>query len=1074
MTADKRLIEVAFPLEATSLDSVHEKNMRHGHISTLHIWPARRPLAACRAAIIATLLPDPGNDKDRNELLARLGGRIEEKVKSVRKNGRVVEQRKRETVGGILHWGRENGDDLAWFRAKLKEANGGHAPRVLDPFSGGGAIPLEAARLGCEAVAMDVNPVAWTILRCTLEFPQRFSGVKMRLPDHALRDREFMEAFFTAQGYRKSHLQTALASLGLMETDGSLNLNLEPPPIEADLAWHVRAWGRRVLHNVHQSLGGRYPIYADFQPLKPGRPFDTRDMLLVPTREDGVPDVGRLNNEFPPEHIEDLLNARWVAKPTLAYLWARTVSCRSCRATVPLLKTRWICKKDNRRVVLEMTPREDKSGVTFGLLKNASLQGGNATQRREHDRKLGEGTMTKRAVICPCCGLPMTMEEIREEAMAGRVGAVMTTVVVDGPNGREYRLPTDYELEMATVTPDRMAELFAAIPYGIPNEAISPNRPSPNTRGASGLTRYGMDNWGKVYSERQLMMMGSFVLSIRVAAEEIRDHYADTHWSSAIAASLACALSRLADRGCTLVTWQPTSEFLGHVFMRYALSYTWDYAEGNPFIDASGGFVQAVGWVAEVTEHTLKACMDTPPPQVMFSSCLAADYGMVDAVITDPPYYDAIPYSDLMDFFHVWLRRTLGRSGGSWDAVFEQALGPKWDKEANDGELVDQPGRFGADVAMSRQNYEDGMARVFAKCHAALKPDGRMVVVFANKSPTAWETLVSALVRAGFVVDGSWPIQTERQSRTNALATASLASSVWLVCKKRLPTAQQGWDVQVLDDMRQHVTTKLREYWDAGIHGPDFIWAALGPALEVFSRHPVVFKANVQPKAPMTVSEFLGAVRRLVIEFIVGQVLAGSGAGGDATGLDDATIYYLLHRNAFKMVAAPVGGAILYAMSCNIEYTALVDAYDLLAGSAGSAAAAEDDDESEEADAAEEGEEESGDETESSGGGNTVKLKPWDARRGRNLGVSGPGGRPAPRIDLVHKLMQLWRAGDEAKVDEYLERNGLWRDELFRKLIQAVTELAEHGSDERSILESVASHIVARAGIGMPAQSRLV
>ena len=1073
MTADKRLIEVAFPLEATSLDSVHEKNMRHGHISTLHIWPARRPLAACRAAIIATLLPDPGNDKDRNELLTRLGGRIEETVKSVRKNGRVVEQRKRETIGGILHWGRENGADLKWFRDKIADAHGGRAPRVLDPFSGGGTIPLEAARLGCEAIAMDVNPVAWTILRCTLEFPQRFAGVKKRLPDHALKDREFMEAFFTAQGYRKAHLQSALASLGF-GAEETLGLDLAPPPVEADLAWHMRAWGRRVLHDVRNTLGERYPVYADFEPLKAGGSHAARDMVLVPSHDDGSPDVDKLNAEFSADYLANKLNSRWLAKPTVAYLWAKTVICRSCRASVPLLKTRWICKKDKKRVVLEVTPRDDKSGVTFSLLKNAPQQGGNATQHREHDRKLGEGTMTKRAVLCPCCGLPMTMEEIRQEATAGRVGAVMTAVVVDGPNGKEYRLPTELELAAAVVTAEQLAELFSDIPYGLPYEQISPNRPSPNTRGASGLTRYGVDSWGKVFSERQLYMMGSFTLAVRRAAHEVARCEPDGFWCDALRSLLACAVSRLADRGSNLTTWQNNADKLGHTFTRWALSYTWDYAEGNPYVDSSGGFLQAVDWVAEVTEHTLAACKDVPAPEVTFSSCLAADYGMVDAVITDPPYYDAIPYSDLMDFFHVWLRRILGQSGGTYDAAFEQSLGPKWDMESRDGELVDQPGRFGANVASSRANYEDGMARVFTKCHTALKPDGRMVVVFANKSPTAWETLVSALVRAGFVVDGSWPIQTERQSRTNALSTASLASSIWLVCKKRLPTAQQGWDVQVLDDMRLHVTAKLREYWDAGIRGPDFIWAALGPALEVFSRHPVVFKANVQPKAPMTVSEFLGAVRRLVIEFIVGQVLAGGGAGGDASGLDDVTIYYLLHRNAFKLGPAPIGAVILYALSCNVSDSSLVDAYDLLTGSAGSAAAAEADDESEVVDEADEGEEEIGDEAESSGGGNTVKLKPWDARRGRNLGVSGPGGRPAPRIDLVHKLMQLWRAGDEAKVDEYLERNGLWRDELFHKLLQALTELAEHGSDERSILESVASHIVARAGIGMPAQSRLV
>ena len=177
MTEDeRRLIEVAFPLEQVSLDSVHEKNVRHGHISTLHIWPARRPLAACRAALIATLLPDPGDAAERKEIYRRLAGEVVESAKTERRDGRTVERRKRETRGGILHWGREGGADLDWFRARIREAYGGRVPKVLDPFAGGGAIPLEAMRLGCEATAIDINPVAWFILKCTLDYPRRLAG----------------------------------------------------------------------------------------------------------------------------------------------------------------------------------------------------------------------------------------------------------------------------------------------------------------------------------------------------------------------------------------------------------------------------------------------------------------------------------------------------------------------------------------------------------------------------------------------------------------------------------------------------------------------------------------------------------------------------------------------------------------------------------------------------------------------------------------------------------------------------------------------------------------------------------
>jgi adenine-specific DNA methylase len=179
-----RLIERAFPLKQTSLDAVHEKNVRHGYLSTLHIWPARRPLAACRAALLATLLPDPATPDERRKLVERMGGRVQETVVTKKyPGGRRNDTVKEETTGGVLHWGRENHPDMAWFREQIRAAYGERAPRVLDPFAGGGAIPLEAMRLGCDVTAADLNPVAWFILKCTLEYPQRLVGQTHPLPD---------------------------------------------------------------------------------------------------------------------------------------------------------------------------------------------------------------------------------------------------------------------------------------------------------------------------------------------------------------------------------------------------------------------------------------------------------------------------------------------------------------------------------------------------------------------------------------------------------------------------------------------------------------------------------------------------------------------------------------------------------------------------------------------------------------------------------------------------------------------------------------------------------------------------
>jgi putative DNA methylase len=369
-TNAKRLIEVDFPLEQVSLDAVHEKNVRHGHISTLHIWPARRPLAACRAALIATLLPDPGNAEERKATYRRLAGEVVETIEKKKVNGKIVERRKRETRGGILHWRRENNPDLDWFRQKIREAYGGRAPKVLDPFAGGGAIPLEAMRLGCEATAIDINPVAWFILKCTLEYPQKLAGQTRPLPAFVLNDRDFMQAFLKAKGFKGAPLRRQLAKLGLDGTGEPAEPELiaHDPLLEADLAWQVRAWGRWVLAEARKRLARRYPTYAKFQALeRGGQSYEPQPLELLEPDENGNTDVTPFNAAFTKDYLDDPRNPRWVAKPTVAYLWARTVRCKGCRATIPLLKTRWLAKTDNRRVLLTMMPNIERTGIVFGI-----------------------------------------------------------------------------------------------------------------------------------------------------------------------------------------------------------------------------------------------------------------------------------------------------------------------------------------------------------------------------------------------------------------------------------------------------------------------------------------------------------------------------------------------------------------------------------------------------------------------------------------------------------------------------------------------------------------------------------
>ena len=285
MTNRKRLIEVDFPLKQASLTSVHEKNVRHGHISTLHMWPARRPLAASRAALMATLLPDPGHPEVRKSLLERLAGRVVGKTENERVNMHrdAIEKTKESVIGGILQWKQESSPDLAWIREEIRKAYGGQAPKVLDPFAGGGAIPLEAARLGCAATATDINPVAWFILKCTLVYPRKLGGQTHPLPSFVREDRSFMEDFLKDQGIKGLGLQAIVEKTRKSDAN-KIQQDLIPrddPIPKAPLAWHVHAWSKRVIAKARKELASCYPVYAEFEPLQLDKTFKRCPIRLV-------------------------------------------------------------------------------------------------------------------------------------------------------------------------------------------------------------------------------------------------------------------------------------------------------------------------------------------------------------------------------------------------------------------------------------------------------------------------------------------------------------------------------------------------------------------------------------------------------------------------------------------------------------------------------------------------------------------------------------------------------------------------------------------------------------------------
>ena len=1077
MTDFPRLIEHAFPLKETSLDSVHEKNVRHGHISTLHIWPARRPLAACRAAIIATLLPDPGTAEGRKALCERIAGKVVKKVERKKMpNGQIVERIKEQTEGGILRWIESEPDrknkkkwndwrarrdhfeaEMRIFHKLIREAYAGRAPKILDPFSGGGAIPLEAMRLGCETAAVDINPVAWFILKCTLEHPQKLAGQSRPLPEFILHDDSFMAEFFAkANGYGKAETKAALKRLhdhlkkkpkwNQKPNQASFQFQQarddNANELQADLAWHVRAWGQWVLDRARRKLAHYYPTYADFEPItKDHLAYEHQPMRLIPLRDDGTTDIESLNKEFTDDYLADKRNPRWVAKVPMAYLWARTVACKNCRAAVPLLKTRWLCKKSNKRVLMTMEPNADRTGVVFGINSSVTIRGGNAAQKREHDKRISAGTMSRAGAQCPCCSAIMTMEDIRAEAAAQRSGTQLMVVVTEGPGTKEYRSATS--LEKAQI--DDTATLAYELTSRLERLSIDCDFAPFSTRSISAQL-YGVRKWRDLFSHRQTVALAQIGLAVHDAASELA-LCADDEWSGGIIDYLCLSVDRLLCFTCVNACWKPDADSLNWAFSRFSISLLWDYAESQPLGTSAGSFIRCANRIASALDGLLCSMKGAGPGRAVNRS--AEKYGedeVYDLIITDPPYYQSVSYADLSDFSYVWLRGV----HPSLLAEFEPVLTNKV------GEFV-QHIRDDKDRVAEKTKYEDQMRTAFEAARKHLADDGRFVCVFAHKEPDAWETLANAIIRAGFVVTGSWPIQTEMPTRQRGAGVAALASSVWMVCRPRAATAKAGWDHAVLDEMKQRIGSQLREFWDAGIRGPDFVWAATGPAMEAYSKHPAVRKAN-EPNATMGVGEFLNHVRRMVVDYIVGQVLTGE-QGADmaaADRLDEVSAYYLLHRHDFGLDDAPVGACILYATACGLSDSELDKTWDILSHAGSDSSTADEDD----SDTAEDGDAEPAEDT---GGGSKVKLKAWNQRRNKSMGHEAPEGKAVPLIDRIHRVMHLWKDGDVQKVDEFLDQHALRRNELFKRVVQSLIELST--SSERSLLESISNHIGAKGAI---------
>jgi putative DNA methylase len=761
MVERRKLIEVSLPLEAINRESAREKSIRHGHPSTLHLWWARRPLAAARAVLFAQLVDDPSSHPEEFPTEA---------------DQRVERERLHRIIEELVVWDNIRDERvIGAARREIMRSTGGNPPAILDPFAGGGSIPLEAQRLGLEAHASDLNPVAVLINKALIEIPPKFRDWK---------------PVFPGRGDTSSSWRGA-----------------------AGLADDVRSYGGWM-------------------------------------RDEAVKRIGHL---YPKAKLPDGSEAT-----VIAWIWARTITCPNpaCGVEMPLVRSWWLSKAKGRQayVVPRVLPERGHPStkrILYDVLYDP-----------QHAPLDDIGTVGRTGAICIACGSGAALEYVRAEGKSGRMAAALIAVVAEGDRRRHY-LPSTPGHEGITST-ERRPE-FGTETLGVDPRAIT----APN---------YGMATFGDLFTTRQLVALTTFSDLVIEAREKVAadaraggvptgsrlasggggaEAYADS-----VATYLGLVVSKMTNLSSSITTWMNDRGAFRETFARQALPMAWDYAEANVLSDSGGGwgtFLEKESKVIELLPMGLGEATQAD----------AATRPLGGSVIsTDPPYYDNIGYSDLSDFFYVWLRRSLRAIHPS---LFATVLVPKVE------ELVANPFRFGGKDA-AKTHFESGFREVFARARETAPKGFPTTVYYAFKqsdedgddgtASSGWETLLEGMISSGWEITATWPMRTEGAGRMRSHGSNALASSIVLALRDRPEDAPSADRRAFLSNLRKELPPALRELQQGLIAPVDLPQAVIGPGMAVFSRYSHV----VEPDgSAMTVRAALSRINEILDEVLAEQ-----------------------------------------------------------------------------------------------------------------------------------------------------------------------------------------------------------
>ena len=815
MTHMKKLIEVALPLDAINTASAKEKSIRHGHPSTLHLWWARRPLAAARAVIFAQMVDDPSEYVDvllsdpkqkraaERELKKRVAAHaakralarddaIDEAPPSLEE---VIAELERDRLFAIIEdlvlWENTTNEEVleparreiwqSWRRACAENAAHPRAAEIFDrqklpafhdPFAGGGALPLEAQRLGLEAHASDLNPVAVLINKAMIEIPPKFAGEAPVNPESRQEKRLIERGWTGAQG----------------------------------LAEDVRYYGQWMRDKAENRIGHLYPKVEITEKMVAERP--------------------------------DLERYKGRRLTVIAWLWARTVKSPNpafADVEVPLASTFMLSTKKGKEAYVEPVIDDKEYRFTVKVGEPPDV----ATTKT--GTKLSRGANFR----CLMSGTPIAPDYIKAEGMAGRMDARLMAIVAEGDRGRVYLNPTT-----------QMEETVQTI-----ETVWKPEQPLPDNPRWFSPPDYGMPTFGDLFTSRQLVALTTFsdlVTEVRARVERdaivaglpddstpLRDGGIGAKaYAEAVAVYLAFALSKQADLGNSMCRWEPIAQCPRQLFGRQAIPMVWDYAEGNPLGDSSGSWTVFVDGIVKAFSKAFELVQTSTSGRCRQADARTQSISSGKVASTDPPYYDNIGYADLSDFFYVWLRRTLRPV---FPELFATLAVPKVE------ELVATPYRHG-----NKENAETfflaGMEQAMGRLAEQAHPGFPVTIYYAFKqsekkgnegtSSTGWETFLDAVIAAGFSVTGTWPMRTENSSRMIGQGTNALASSIVLVCRYRHSDAPIATRREFVAALKTELPVAVTHLQRGNIAPVDLAQAAIGPGMAVYTHYAKVLDAT--------------------------------------------------------------------------------------------------------------------------------------------------------------------------------------------------------------------------------------